>query len=150
MRHVSTEDVLICRQPGFKNLLAYSSEKNRYNSVSIATGSTAGVRFPGETSDFSVLHNVQTGSGAHPISFPKGIADFHWRKAAGAWSWPLTSTKCRRKERWRYISTLPYAFVAQGQIYLWLDKVFRTGNCICSRQRHCSGLWIRMLCISLQ
>jgi hypothetical protein len=56
-------------------MFAYSSEKSRCSSVSIATGSTAGIRFPGGTSDFSVFHNVQTGSGAHPISFPKGIGD---------------------------------------------------------------------------
>jgi len=33
---------------------------------------------------FFLHHRVQNGSGAHPASYPMG-------KAAGAWSWPLTS-----------------------------------------------------------
>jgi len=36
---------------------------------------------------FSVRHRVQTGSGAHPTSYPMGNGG----KEAGAWSWPLTS-----------------------------------------------------------
>jgi hypothetical protein len=35
--------------------------------------------------DFSVLHSVQTGSGAHPASYPMGSRfDFHRSKAARA------------------------------------------------------------------
>jgi len=31
------------------------------------------------------------GSGAHPASYPVGTGGpFHWGKAAGVWSWPLT------------------------------------------------------------
>jgi len=38
------------------------------------------------------LHRVQNGSGAHPASYPLGTGmSFPWGKAAGAWSWPLTS-----------------------------------------------------------
>jgi len=34
----------------------------------------------------------QTGSRAHPTSYPKGIGgSIPAGKAAGAWSWPLTS-----------------------------------------------------------
>jgi len=34
---------------------------------------------------------VQTGSGAHPVSYPIGTGDFFpVGKAAEAWSWPLT------------------------------------------------------------
>jgi len=42
--------------------------------------------------EFSLRHRVQTGSGAHPASCPTGTRrSFPGRKAAGAWSWPLTS-----------------------------------------------------------
>jgi hypothetical protein len=37
-----------------------------------ATSWTAGVRFPVETRDFSLLHCIQTGYGAHPVSYPMG------------------------------------------------------------------------------
>jgi hypothetical protein len=39
--------------------------------VAIATGWTALVRFPAVL-DLSLLHSVQTGSGAHPASYPMG------------------------------------------------------------------------------
>jgi hypothetical protein len=38
--------------------------------VGIATGWRAGVRFPVRARDFSLHHIVQTGSGAHPASYP--------------------------------------------------------------------------------
>jgi hypothetical protein len=38
------------------------------------------------------LHVVQTGSGVHPTFYPRGTRELFSRgKAAGAWSWPLTS-----------------------------------------------------------
>jgi len=41
---------------------------------------------------FSLRHRVQTASGAHPASYSMGIGGVFPRgKAAGAWSWPLTS-----------------------------------------------------------
>jgi hypothetical protein len=44
-------------------------------------------------SEFSLLHVVQTGSGAHPASYPMGTGgSFPGGKAAGARSWPLTSS----------------------------------------------------------
>jgi hypothetical protein len=36
--------------------------------IATAPGWTAGVRFPAEARNFSLLHSVQTGSGAHPAS----------------------------------------------------------------------------------
>jgi hypothetical protein len=36
------------------------------------TGWTAGVQFSAEGGDFSLLHSVQTGSGAHPVSYQMG------------------------------------------------------------------------------
>jgi hypothetical protein len=51
---------------------AFSIEVRRDSSVGIATGWTAGVRFPAGARNFSVLHSVQIGSGAHPASSPMG------------------------------------------------------------------------------
>jgi hypothetical protein len=57
-----------------------------------AKGYTAGVRFLAEARYFSLLHSIQTGSGARTASYPMGNGDsFPVDKAAGAWSWPLTS-----------------------------------------------------------
>jgi hypothetical protein len=43
--------------------------------------------------------NPQYGSGVHPASYPMGTGcSFPGDKAAGAWSWPLTSTSCRDQE----------------------------------------------------
>jgi len=47
----------------------------------------------------SILHRVQTGSGAHPTSYPRGTgSSFPGGKVAGTWSWPLTSFWCRSQE----------------------------------------------------
>jgi hypothetical protein len=43
-----------------------------------ARGWTAGVRFATGARDFSVLHSVQTGSGARPTSHPMGAELFPW------------------------------------------------------------------------
>jgi hypothetical protein len=44
----------------------------------------------GRGSDFSLPHRVQTGSGAHPASYPMGTWDsFPGGKVAGAWNWPF-------------------------------------------------------------
>jgi hypothetical protein len=49
-----------------------------------ATGWTTGVRFPAGQ-DFSLLHSVQTGSGAHLAPYPMDTGDPFLRgKAAGA------------------------------------------------------------------
>jgi hypothetical protein len=45
-----------------------------------------------EGQKFSLLHSVQTGSEAHPASYPMGTGgSFPGGKAAAAWGWPLTS-----------------------------------------------------------
>jgi hypothetical protein len=52
----------------------------------------SGIRFPKGAGDFSLLHRVQTGSGAHPASYPLGkTGSFPGGKAAGTWSWTFTS-----------------------------------------------------------
>jgi hypothetical protein len=60
---------------------------SRDSSVGIATGYgwTAGVRFLAERRDLSLLHSVQTGSGAHLASYPMDTWDsFPGGRAAGA------------------------------------------------------------------
>jgi hypothetical protein len=45
-----------------------------------------------KSTEFSLLQIVQTGSGAYPASYPIGTrCHFPGGKAAGAWSWLLTS-----------------------------------------------------------
>jgi hypothetical protein len=62
---------------------------SRDSSVGIVTGyglddRSSGVRFPPGAGNFSLLRRVQTGSGAHPASYPVGAGDsFPWCKAAG-------------------------------------------------------------------
>jgi hypothetical protein len=65
-----------------------------------------GVRFLAGEGDFSLLHNVQTSSGAHPASYRMGIGgSLTWGKATGEWRWPPTLIKCRSQEWWNYTST---------------------------------------------
>jgi hypothetical protein len=50
------------------------------------------VRFSAGAGSFSLHHRVQNCSGAHPASCPmRTRGSFLGDKAAGAWSWPLTS-----------------------------------------------------------
>jgi hypothetical protein len=50
------------------------------------------VRVPEGTGNFS-HHRAQNGSGSHPASYPMGNrSSFPAGKAAGVWSWQLTST----------------------------------------------------------
>jgi hypothetical protein len=43
--------------------------------------------------DFSLLHSIQTCSGAHLASYPMGTGgSFPTVKVAVMWSWPLTCT----------------------------------------------------------
>jgi len=50
------------------------------------------VRVLAGAGNFSPHHRVQTGTGAHPPSYPMGtMGSFPRGKAIGAWSWQLTS-----------------------------------------------------------
>jgi hypothetical protein len=50
-----------------------------------ATDWTDGIQFPPGAKDFSLLRSVQTGSGAHPVSYTMGSGgSFPGGKAAGA------------------------------------------------------------------
>jgi hypothetical protein len=80
---------------------------SRYRSVGIATGWTT-ERSEFESwyyQEFSVLHDVHTGSGAHPASYPMCTGDsFPGVKAAGAWSLPHIPTSVEVKNTWIYTS----------------------------------------------
>jgi hypothetical protein len=84
--------------------VSYRSIKNRDSSVGIALGywlddRGCRVRFPAGARNFSLHHRVQNGPEAHPDSYPMGNrGSFPGGKAAGAWSWPLTSIYCRGQE----------------------------------------------------
>jgi hypothetical protein len=64
--------------------------RDRGTSVCIETkqqvmGWAIGVQFPAGAGNFSLRHRVQTGSGAHPASYPMGIGGlFLGSKAARA------------------------------------------------------------------
>jgi hypothetical protein len=70
--------------------------KSHDRSVGIALGyglddRGSRVRFPAGVGNFS-LHRVKNGSEVHPTSYPMDTrVSFAGGKAAGAWSWPLTS-----------------------------------------------------------
>jgi hypothetical protein len=59
----------------------YERIRSRSSSVSIATGNglndrMIGVRFPAGAGNLSLRNHVQTGSGAHPTSYPMGTGGF--------------------------------------------------------------------------
>jgi hypothetical protein len=78
--------------------LAQDRLQSRKSSVGIAAdygldNRMIGVRISAGAGNFSLRHCIQTGSGAHSSSYPMGTrGSFPGGKAAGAWSWPLTST----------------------------------------------------------
>jgi hypothetical protein len=88
--------------------------KSRDSSVGIALGYRlddrgSRVRFPAGAGNFSVHHHIQNGSGAHLASYPMGTRGFFpGSKAAGAWSWPLTSILCRDPRMSGAIHPLPH------------------------------------------
>jgi hypothetical protein len=105
--------------------------KSRDSSVGMALGygvddRGSRVRFPAGSGNFSLLHRVQNGSGAHPTSYPMGTrGSFPGGKAAGAWSWPLHLVP----NEWSYTSTPQYTSMAwcsvkaQGQLTLPFTNV---------------------------
>jgi hypothetical protein len=71
--------------------------KSRDSSVGTALGyglddRGSSFRFPAGAGNISLHYRVQNGSGAHPASYLMGTrGSFPGGKAAGAWSWSLTS-----------------------------------------------------------
>jgi hypothetical protein len=84
------------------------------------------VRIPAGVGNFSLHHRVQTGSGAHPASYPVGTRGFFpGGKPAGAGSWLHLYLVPRSSMRGAISSHPQYAFMArcsikaQGQLYLY-------------------------------
>jgi hypothetical protein len=65
-----------------------NNEIYAYNNKHSMRSNTKG--YGGKTQEWN-SHRVQTGSGARPSSYPMGTKGSPAGKAAGAWSWPLTS-----------------------------------------------------------
>jgi hypothetical protein len=80
-----------------KRFCKFLFTESRDSSVGIAMGyglddRGSRVRFPAGAGNFSLHHRVQNGSGVHPAPYPMGTrGSFPGSKAAGSWSWPLTS-----------------------------------------------------------
>jgi hypothetical protein len=82
--------------------------------------------------NFSLHHRVQNVTGAHPTSCPMGTRDsLPGGKAAGAWSWPLTSILAPRSRMRGPIPPLPHTpsrrgaplKKAKGQLYFYLYTI---------------------------
>jgi hypothetical protein len=69
------------------------------------------VRISIGTRYFSLLQNVQTGSGTDPASYSISSWVLSRGKAAEAWSSPLAPFTVEVKNEWSYTSTSPYAFM---------------------------------------
>jgi len=84
------------------------------------------VRFLKGDGNFSLHRRVQNGSGAQTASYPMGTGgSFSGGKAAGAWSWPLTSIYCRGQSMRGAIHPLPqYASMAWCLVKHWDNFTF--------------------------
>jgi hypothetical protein len=93
----STSFKFLTYSPWLSSYLTYCYAKSAVGKESLALGYGLDdrgyrVRFPAGAGNCSLHHRVQNGSGAHPASYPMSTrGSFPVGKAAGAWSWPLTS-----------------------------------------------------------
>jgi hypothetical protein len=97
----------------------------------------SGVRVPGGAGYYSLHHRVQAGSVTHRASYLMGIrGSLPGGKAAGAWSWPLTSEVTKA---WSYTSTPSIRF--HGVVLSWSTK--RTVHYLYPREQQTdnSELW---------
>jgi hypothetical protein len=68
-------------------LITYIKKSSWDSSISVVMGCGLGDRglIPGRAGDFPLLHSIQTGSGAHPASYPVGTGgSFPGGEVAGA------------------------------------------------------------------
>jgi hypothetical protein len=84
--------------------------------------------FPAGVTDYCLSCRVQTGSGAHPASYPVGTGcSFPGYKADGVLSWPLTSIYCRGQEGAEQYFNSPYVFMMWCLI-ITSDKVWSSST----------------------
>jgi hypothetical protein len=116
----------------------------RHSSVCTVTSYKGGmveesVWFMAGTRDFSLLHSIQTKSGAHTSLYPVGTGGcFPRGKASGTWIWPLTShlvLKLRMTELYLHSPTCSHSMVLnkyEDSFYLftitWVCTYF-SGKC---------------------
>jgi hypothetical protein len=91
----------------------------------------SGLQVLGGAGDFCLHHRIQTGSGAHPASYPIGAkGSFPGVKRPGREADHSLQPSAEVKNAWSYTSTPQYAFMAlcsvkaQGQLYLYLYVLF--------------------------
>jgi hypothetical protein len=84
-----------------------------WGSFSVASSRPEGLDFESWWGkDFSLLHVVQTGSGAQPPVQWMAMALFQVLKRPGSGSEHSPPTSAEVKRTWMYISTPPYVFMA--------------------------------------
>jgi hypothetical protein len=69
------------------------------------------VRFPVVARDFCLQHIVQTGSGAHPASYPMGMGEIFLEDKVAGLTTHLQVVPMPRKCGWVYACTAPCAFM---------------------------------------
>jgi hypothetical protein len=100
--------------------LLHRTRRRLENYIKIATRLRAekrgiGVRFPSKARDLSLLHNIRTGSGDHPVFYPVGT----WRSFTGVKRSGERETdhspppNSEVKYAWINTSIPPHAFVPQ-------------------------------------
>ena len=72
-------------------LYRFSSSVSTVTRLQTRRPKSSGVRIPEKARDFSLLQNVQTGSGAHPASYSLGTGVLHRVKAVRTWCRQVTS-----------------------------------------------------------
>jgi hypothetical protein len=85
------------------------------SSISVATACSLEGRgsVPGRGKGFLYTPQRPDRLWGHPVSYPMGTGgSFPEGKAAGVWSWPLTSIYYWGQERWSYTFTPQYVFMS--------------------------------------
>jgi hypothetical protein len=99
------------------------AEIAQWYSTGLWTG-WAGIRVATGTGNLSPHPRVQTGSGTHPASYSMGTSgSFPGGKAAGAYSWPLTSIQCRGQECVELYCHSPNTPSWRGAHWLLVDRL---------------------------
>jgi len=86
-------------------LLCHRTEQNE------ATGWTTEFRFPAEEGIYSLRNRVQTGSGTHPASYPRGTGGIFLGNKEAEAETDLSHPSAEAKNARSYASTHPYVFM---------------------------------------
>jgi hypothetical protein len=119
----------------------------------------SGVRFPGGAGNFSLHHRVQTGSGAHPASYPvdcRGSFPGVKRPEREANSPPSSAEVKEWVELYFHYPSTPSwrraRLKAQGRLYLYFLRmqVWKSANCLHPKTstKNVSALYVISVCRS--